>query len=558
MRLLYIYPAEDEEKMKKSILYPIVGLAALIAAFVYYYVTLPAINIHSSGFWFFLLGAIVVVMVICLLRRAGREIFTSGVTSMQFSLKDFPAVKWLGILFLVLLAAYGIGTLLSSPVINAKKYQQLMTVESRNFAEDIAEADYRSIPLLDKDSAALLGDRKMGSLVDMVSQFEVADDYTQINYNNVAVRVTPLVYASPVKWLTNQRNGIPAYIRIDMTTQDTECVMLEEGIRYSKSEYFNRNLYRHLRFHFPTYIFGDQLFFEIDDDGVPYWVCPVKKFNIGLFGGETVGRVVLVNAVTGECTDYAVEDVPTWIDKVYSAELLMQLYDYHGMYQHGFFNSILGQRDCLVTTDGYNYLAIDDDVWVYTGITSVNGDQSNVGFVLMNQRTMETRYYEVEGATELSAMSSAQGQVQNLGYRASFPLLLNIADEPTYFMALKDDAGLVKKYAMVNVQKYQWVAIGDTIEECEKDYKDLLSTNGIVSPSAGEKLEISGTIELIAPVVIEGSTHYYIGITGSDELFDVEVSDEGLYEIVRYKEGDRISLVYEENYGLNPVSEIKE
>ena len=543
--------------MKKSILYPIIGVAALIAAFIYYYITLPAINIHSSGFWFFLLGAVAVVMVIYVLRKAGKEIFTFGVASMHFSLKDYPALKWLGILFLLLLVVYGIGTLLSSPVINAKQYQQLMTVETRNFSEDIEEADYRSIPLLDKDSAALLGDRKMGSLVDMVSQFEVADDYTQINYNNVPVRVTPLVYASPIKWLTNQRNGIPAYIRIDMTTQDTECVMLEEGIKYSKSEYFNRNLYRHIRFRFPTYIFGDQLFFEIDDNGVPYWVCPVKKFNIGLFGGETVGRVVLVNAVTGECTDYAVEDVPTWIDKVYSAELLMQLYDYYGMYQHGFFNSILGQSDCLVTTDGYNYLALDDDVWVYTGITSVNGDQSNVGFVLMNQRTMETRYYEVEGATELSAMSSAEGQVQNLGYRASFPLLLNIADEPTYFMALKDDAGLVKKYAMVNVQKYQWVAIGDTIEECEKDYKELLSTNGIVSQSQGERLEISGAIELIAPVVIDGSTHYYIGITGSDELFDVDVSDEGLYGIVRYKEGDRISLVYTENYGLNPVQEIK-
>ena len=543
--------------MKKSILYPIIGVAALIAAFIYYYITLPAINIHSSGFWFFLLGAVAVVMVIYVLRKAGKEIFTFGVASMHFSLKDYPALKWLGILFLLLLVVYGIGTLLSSPVINAKQYQQLMTVETRNFSEDIEEADYRSIPLLDKDSAALLGDRKMGSLVDMVSQFEVADDYTQINYNNVPVRVTPLVYASPIKWLTNQRNGIPAYIRIDMTTQDTECVMLEEGIKYSKSEYFNRNLYRHIRFRFPTYIFGDQLFFEIDDNGVPYWVCPVKKFNIGLFGGETVGRVVLVNAVTGECTDYAVEDVPTWIDKVYSAELLMQLYDYYGMYQHGFFNSILGQRDCLVTTDGYNYLALDDDVWVYTGITSVNGDQSNVGFVLMNQRTMETRYYEVEGATELSAMSSAEGQVQNLGYRASFPLLLNIAGEPTYFMALKDDAGLVKKYAMVNVQKYQWVAIGDTIEECEKDYKELLSTNGIVSQSQGERLEISGVIELIAPVVIDGSTHYYIGITGSDELFDVDVSDEGLYGIVRYKEGDRISLVYTENYGLNPVQEIK-
>ena len=275
----------------------------------------------------------------------------------------------MGILLLLLLAAYLIGSVLSSPIINAKKYQQLLTLESRNFTDDIKEVDYRTIPLLDKDSAALLGDRKMGSLVDMVSQFEVADDYTQLNYNGVPVRVTPLVYASPIKWLTNQKNGIPAYIRIDMTTQDTECVMLEEGIKYSKSEYFNRNLYRHLRFRFPTYIFGDQLFFEIDDNGVPYWVCPVKKFNIGLFGGETVGRVVLCNAVTGECTDYDIEDVPQWIDKVYSAEMLMQLYDYHGMYQHGFFNSVLGQKDCLVTTNGYNYIALDDDVWVYTGIS---------------------------------------------------------------------------------------------------------------------------------------------------------------------------------------------
>ena len=540
--------------MRKKILYPLVIIAEMIAAFLYYYFKLPAINIHSRDFWVFILGALVVVMLTYLILTI---LSWTETTELDESIKDFPALIWLGILFLLLLGIFGIGLLLSSPVFNAKKYQQLMTVETGNFSVEIEEVDYRSIPLLDKDSAAILGDRKKGSMVDMVSQFEVGDDFTQINYNNIPVCVTPLVYASPIKWLTNQKNGIPAYILINMTTQDTECVMLEEGIKYSKSEYFNRDLYRHIRFQFPTYIFGDQLFFEIDDNGVPYWVCPVKKFNIGLFGGETVGRVVLVNAITGECKDYAVEDVPTWIDKVYSAELLMQLYDYHGMYQHGFFNSILGQKDCLVTTTGYNYLAIDDDVWVYTGVTSVNGDQSNVGFVLMNQRTMETRYYVVEGATEVSAMASAQGQVQNLRYQAAFPLLLNIANEPTYFMALKDGAGLVKKYAMVNVQKYQWVAIGDTIEECEKDYRELLSTNGIVNENQEERLEISGTIELITPVVIEGNTHYYIGITGSDELFDVDATDEELYEIVRYMEGDRISLVYGKNHGLNPVVEIE-
>ena len=140
--------------------------------------------------------------------------------------------------------------------------------------------------------------------------------------------------------------------------------------------------------------------------------------------------------------------------------MLVNLYNYYGTLKHGFINSILGQKDCLTTTNGYNYLAINDDVWVYTGVTSITSDQSNVGFVLMNQRTMETKYYEIEGAIEDSAMTSAEGKVQNLGYKATFPLLLNIDAEPTYFMALKDASGLVKKYAMVNVHNYQIVATG--------------------------------------------------------------------------------------------------
>ena len=457
------------KKGKKALFYGICIAASLIAVFVYYYITLPAINIHSSGFWFFLLALIAAAAAVYAVRKAGKEYRRFGKAAKP-DWKSWKLLKLFAGIFIAVLAVYLIGDLLSSPIINAKKYQQLLAVEERNFTDDIKEVDYSTIPLLDKDSATLLGDRKMGSLVEMVSQFEAADDYTQINYQGKPVRVTPLVYASPIKWLTNQSKGIPAYIMIDMTTQDTEVVMLEEGIKYSKSEYFNRNLYRHLRFRFPTYIFDDQLFFEIDESGTPYWVCPVKKFNIGLFGGQTVGRVVLCNAITGECVDYAVEDVPQWIDKVFSAELLMELYDYHGVLVHGYFNSILGQKDCIRTTEGYNYIALDDDVWVYTGLTSVNGDQSNVGFALMNQRTMETRYYKVEGATETSAMASAEGQVQNLNYRASFPLLLNISGEPTYFVALKDGAGLVKKYAMINVEKYQWVAIGDTVQECERNY----------------------------------------------------------------------------------------
>lgn len=520
--------------------------AAVLAAAVFYYVTLPAINLHSADFWFFIIAVLVILGAIYVVRRrmGMQEIRRSGF------------LKVYGMLIGLLVLIFAVGSLLSSEIINARKYQKLLTVEEGEFTKDIEELSFDQIPLLDRDSATLLGNRKMGSMVDMVSQYEVDEIYSQINYNNRPVRVSPLRYASLIKWFTNWKTGIPAYIKIDMADQTTELVKLSEGIKYTTSEHLNRNIYRHLRFRYPTYIF-DQLSFEIDEEGVPYWVCPVKKFNIGLFGGATVGRVVLCNAVTGETTDYAIEEVPQWIDRAYSADLLVELYDYYGALKHGFLNSVLGQKDCLETTNGYNYLAIDDDVWVYTGVTSVSGDQSNVGFVLMNQRTMETKFYPIEGATEESAMSSAEGQVQNLKYKATFPLLLNISGEPTYFIALKDDAGLVKKYAMVNVQKYQLVAIGDTVSTCESQYNDLLLTNGVkeAEKDTREVQEITGRITRIAESVLEGNSHYYIMVEGSEEIFDVKVGD--LIDIIRYDVGDEVTLEYKAGENVNLVVGLK-
>ena len=546
----------------KKILVLIGSLAAVLAAGIYYYITLPAINIHSVGFWWFIISILAAIFVWRLIKANIRNFTTQHQQIYVEKLDSSLSVKITGGLLFLAIGVYFIGSLLGSPIINASKYQQLLDVQEGNFAEDVAQADYDTIPLLDKASATLLGDRKMGSMVEFVSQFEAASDYTQINYQGKPVRVTPLEYASTIKWLTNQSNGIPAYIMIDMTTQETECVMLEEGIKYSKSEYFNRYIYRHLRFNYPTYIFSDQIFFEIDEDGIPYWICPVKKFNIGLFGGETVGRVVMVNAITGECVDYDVTEVPTWVDKVYSAELLMQLYDYSGVYVNGFLNSVLSQRGCLQSTNGYNYIAMDDDVWVYTGVTSLNADQSNVGFVLMNQRTMETRYYEVEGAIEDSAKSSAQGQVQHLNYQATFPLLLNIVGEPTYFMALKDQAGLVKMYAMVNVQKYQVVATGDTIKECEQNYREILLENGIITEDEvkvePEKPEVvvpevevknvSGVITEIYPLTVGGDSSLYIKLNDGDateHYYWINLT-EGLNVVaLKYQIGEQITITYE-------------
>lgn len=543
--------------MKKGIKKLILVLAILLAAFLYYYFTLPALNIHSAGFWWFIIGAVIILSLFFMVRSISKHHALSKKKELEITKETMGLSRFGFYLAGILVVVFLIGTFLSSPVINSKKYQSLLTVETREFAQDFKQADYNTVPLLDRDSATLLGNRKMGSMVEMVSQFEVSDDYTQINVNGKPVRVSPLTYASPIKWLTNQKNGIPAYIQIDMSTQNTECVKLDKGIKYSEAEYLNHNIYRHLRFKYPTAIFADQIFFEIDDEGTPFWICPVKKFNVGLFGGETVGSVVVCNAITGECVRYDIDEVPTWIDKVYQAELLMQLYDYYGTYKHGYFNSILGQKDCLQTTNGYNYIAMEDDVWVYSGVTSVSGDQSNVGFVMMNQRTMETRFYQIEGAIEDSAMGSAEGQVQNLGYQATFPLILNISGEPTYFMALKDDYGLVKKYAMVNIQKYQWVAIGDTVQECEKEYSKLLSTNGISSSEEAEKISATGKIKTLTPVVIEGNTHIYFTLEGKNLIFDADVTNEDALAIVKYKEGEQISFSYVQGYDLNTVVEIK-
>ena len=536
-------------------------VVAAVAA-LYYYIELPAINIHSPGFWKFIIFVMLIVTVEVWLmnhrKAAGGGRYRGNISAKEF-FSDFKTqagsvlFKTAFVCTVILVVLYVAGNILSSPVINASKYQQLLKVETRNFTDDIKEVSYDKIPLLDKDSASIIGTRVMGTMVDMVSQYEVDDMYSQINYKEKPVRVTPLRYGNLIKWFTNHKNGIPAYIRIDMTTQEAECVRLTEGIKYSKSDHFSRYIYRHLRFAYPTYIFDD-INFEIDDNGTPYWVCPVKKYNIGLFGGQTVGRVVLCNAVTGEMTDYSVDEVPTWVDKVYSAELLIDLYDYNGSLKHGFINSVLSQKDCLKTTDGYNYIALEDDVWVYTGITSVGQDNSNVGFVLMNQRTMETRYYEVSGAEEYSAMDSAKGRVQNLGYTATFPLIINISGQPTYFMALKDGAGLVKSYAMLNIEKYQNVAIGDSVLQCESNYIKLLKDNGIVEeqqPEVKETKKVKDIISKIMPVVIDGNTHMYIMLSQNDSIYDVDVSK--YVDVIKYSEGMEITLEYTMDSRLNKV-----
>ena len=322
-----------------------------------------------------------------------------------------------------------------------------------------------------------------------------------------------------------------------MVTQEATVVRLPEGMKYSFSEPLNRNIMRHLRFQYPTMMFATPEF-EIDEDGHPWWIAPRVVRTIGLFGGTDIQGAVLVDAVTGESQYY--EEVPTWVDTLYVPELIMQQYDYHGTLINGFINSILGQKGVTKTTDGYNYIAMNDDVYVYTGVTSANADQSNLGFLLCNMRTKETHFYTAPGATEAAARASAEGVVQDLGYVATFPLLLNIAGEPTYFIPLKDATNLVKSYAMVNVAQYQIVATGSTVSSCEQTYIQMLADKGISTPEELPQTQANGKVAEIRTAVLDGNTYYFIRLEGEEVFYSLSAAQNR--EVVTLNEGDTVTI----------------
>ena len=498
-----------------------VGVYALITLILFFvfYLTLPAINIYSKGFWVFLAFALFLYI-----------LPQTGVFNALSDLKEYGAEAHVGrrmrpklllialIPFLIMI----IGGILSSSLFFARRYASVITVEEAVFSEDMPETEnVTNIALMDSSTAAIVGSRTLGSLSDVISQFELSGSYTQINYNGTPQKVANLEYAGFFKWLGNRDAGIPGYVMVDPVNNTAEYHALTETIRYAESGYFGDNLTRKLRFDYPTKIFGTPRF-EVDEEGKPVYVVPCMKPKVFLFGAMDVVEVIIFDPTTGDSTIYSVEETPSWIDIVYDGALATEKYNWKGTLSGGFFNSVVGNKDCKRTTDDYGYIVIGDDVWYFTGVTSVNSDRSNIGFIITNARTGEYKFYPVIGAEEHSAMSAAQGEVQEKGYVASFPALINVRGEATYIMVLKDSGGLVKLYAMVNVEQYNIVATGATQEEAKAAYLEKLIAEGVLSPEEPEEPPMDltvtkvGTIDAITTVVSGGESYIYLRITDAE------------------------------------------
>ena len=479
--------------MKKNII--TISIFLLITLLLYYFL-LPPINLSSPLFWAFTL------FILCLYVFVSSTVNTILDKRLYFEIIHKYIIYAVGFLIVIIILV----NFILSPIFQAKNYsERIMVNEGKTFIEDVKEVDFSKIPLIDKDSSEKLGDRKMGEFTSWVSQFYVSDLYTQINYNNEIIRVTPLEYASIIKYFTNRSDGIKGYITVDSVTGSSSLKQLDKGMRYVPSALFFENLYRKLRINYPFTIFDEESF-EIDNEGNPYWIVPTVKYSgIGL-RKEITGAVIL-DPISGKSEKYELDEIPSWVDHVFSADLIIEQVDDWGEYRNGFLNSIFGQKDVINTTDGYNYLVMDDDVYLYTGITSVSSDESNLGFVLVNLRTKETNYYLAPGAEEYSAMASAEGLVQEKGYVASFPLLINLNNKPTYLLSLKDDAGLVKMYAFIDVEDYQKVVVGEASLGIEAAASKYLKENNF---NKGNLITNNIIIKDITSAVIDGNTYYYL------------------------------------------------
>ena len=559
------------------------AVLTIIAGGVVYYMMLPAMNFKDINMYMFLIILVVLFMVFFAIAcKANKKIERREYVKK----KSLVPIIIVGVIIVVT----AIGWLCGATIFRASSYSELLPVTASDFETDAEKLSVDSVPRVDESRALTLADQQLGSLSEYKSQYVVSNTTTMINYNGRPVRVAYLEYADVFKWFNNTKEGVPAYMIIDLVSQKVTVVNCVEKfgscIQYSPTELFNEKLIRHIRFQYPTELL-DTPNFEIDDTGHPCWITPVLDKTIGLFGGNDVKGAIITDALSGESSYHSIDEIRSdenlqWIDVVYPASLLIEQYDYYGKFQNGFWNSIIFQNDVSQASQGYGYIAMDDDVWIYTGVTSSESDASNFGFILSNQRTKETRYYEAGGAIESAAQQSAEDAVQNYQYAATFPILLDIEGQPTYFMSLYGTSNTVKGYALVNLADKTIVGTG-IVDEMKSDAKALNAavenyiqalkdkniinsnidmkeylvdetdenqggtasqtpdSNGTETPQTTPSQtgsQVTGEVASILTSVNDGNTYYYLQINGT--YYYISVAD--CMDVLLVKTGDTVTV----------------
>jgi hypothetical protein len=506
----------------------------MIGLLVNYFILLPINLRYNETFIVFIVTLIILYLLVYGVK------FKKSFSKYNGKIYEINQTKELNIIVLAAMLITFVYSISSSPLFFSKQYQKLIgNVKEANFTKDFSVIKDNRLPIIDRDLALLLGDKKLGSDRGMGSEFHVGN-FSDLIYKGRMVSIAPLEYNDIFKWLNN--NGTPGYIIVDKITGDvqliTELNNKKLSLKYMPSAFFDKDLKRHVYMngHFDNKLFSYA--FEIDEQGNPFWVIAKTKKTIGITGGDDVKSVITVNAVNGDVKEYKINEVPKWIDVVYPQELVLKQLDDWGYYVNGFWNTVFGERDIIRITSDSRRVYNNNIMYHYTGLTSSGADESTVGFAFINTKTKKTTFYRITGATEESAMQSAEGKVQNLRYKATFPLPLNLNNQPTFLITLKDAKGLIKQYAFVNIADYSIVGNGETIEQAKNSYLRLLNEDINIEKEESEK--ITGIVSRIGIDINNNETIYYMVLENIDGIYYGTASTSN--EIPVTKPGDNINI----------------
>lgn len=462
--------------------------------------------------------------------------------SIQFN-RSPQMKKWP--LFLVggVWALYFLVNIGSSVLFNVNAYRdQMPTLTEMEFATDFDTVDLSQLPIVDKAMAKKLADKKLGERPSLGSQVVLGEPTLQ-QVDGQLVWAVPTYHSGLFKWLTNME-GTPGYVRVSATNPQDVQYVDGYSIKYQPGAYLWQNLSFYTRYSAALFTGVTDYSFELDDTGRPFWVITTYKNRRGFSLPEATGAIVM-DCATGESTRYTLDTLPSWVDRIQPESFIMTQLNHKGEYVHGYLN--FSDRDKFATSQGSAILYNNGRCYLVTGLTSVGSDQSTIGFVMVDMVTKEPRLYRISGATESAAQLSAQGKVQQYGYKAAFPLIINLNGEPTYFMTLQDTEGLIKQYAYVSVQDYQTVGVGETITDARLNFEKALraSGSGSVGNTADTATTLTGIVGRIGSEYTGSTTAYYFVLEDRpDLLFSVQASISD--ELAVTRPGDRVQVIYYE------------
>jgi len=525
--------------MSRKKLLAILGAITAITLIVSVYFSLVPLNFYHSGFRTLFIFLLLLWSVPLFVKDPTKE-------SKPFIKSLWQIPFYAGLLALAVTLVFSIFT---SPLFMAKSYRGLIEVTEQSFVGSVEDYTTMQIPVVDKGLAEKLGDKKLGE-DNLGSQYHVGE-YFMICHNNNLYWIAPIEFNGFFPW-TNRRVS-PGYVLINANDQ-TDVNIIKQELKYTDSAYLWEDLNRKNYFGNITAWRADEAHLELTDEGNPMFVETVYKNRIGFTNGKDVVGIIVTDPSSGDSKYYDYFDAPTWINHVVTEEVIISQLECWGKYGNGFFNSLFAKKDVLEVSTGINYVYSNGNMYLQTGMTSVGSDESIVGVMMVDMRTKKATFSRIGGATEYAAAQSAIGKEQEKRYSSSDPIMINLNGEPTYFLMLKDDEGLVKKYAYVNVNNYNIVATATTREDALIEYKRLINVNDSV---AAEQYEI----EEIREVIVGGNSVYYLKFKDNPELPSVagRVFSASLslnHNLPFLKSGDVVEIKYEESSGIFVINEL--